>query len=142
MSRPPANLFESFAANCRPQPAIPALLVLLLCGLYFFMATAPTVAPGVGAVTPALSLTAAWGITLGVLVSCALAVAAGFCSLFPMLAWIGLSLLLFGSRMALLPWHTRAALLAGIAAAALMVAVQIWRVRTGRFVPTIDDPAE
>lgn len=142
MSRPPANLFESFAANCRPQPAIPALLVLLLCGLYFFMATAPTLVPGAGAVTPALSLVAAWGITLGVLVSCALAVAAGFCSLFPMLAWIGLSLLLFGSRMALLPWHTRAALLAGIAAAALMVAVQIWRVRTGRFVPTIDDPAE
>lgn len=139
MGRPPANLIETVTANCRPQPAIPALLVLLLCALYFMMATGPDAGAGGATAAPGLSTFAALGLTLGLLVSCGLAIAAGFCSLFPQLSWIAVALLLFGTRAALLPWHARVALHAGIAAAAVMALVQVWRVRTGRFVPTIED---
>ncbi|MEZ5565947.1 MAG: hypothetical protein R3F24_10705 [Gammaproteobacteria bacterium] len=147
MTRAPANLLETVTANFRPQPAIPALLLLLLCGLYFRMATAPVIIPVVdpasGSAAPGLSVFGAWGITVGLLISCALAVAAGFCSLFPMFAWIALSLLLFGTRASMLPTHGWLALYTGIVVAAAMVAVQLWRIRTGRFVPTIsDDPQE
>ena len=86
---------------------------------------------------------AAWGLTAGLLVSCGLAVAAGFCSVFPTLAWIGLAGLLFRSSVTALAAHSRLALGAGMVAAAVMTVVQVWRVRTGRFVPTISDgPAE
>jgi hypothetical protein len=84
---------------------------------------------------------AAWGLTAGLLASCGLAVAAGFCSVFPTLAWIGLAWLLLGSAAPELALHTRVALGAGTFAAAAMTLVQVWRVRTGRFAPTITEDA-
>lgn len=130
MTRPPRTRFEVITANSRPQPAIPAVLVLMLCALL------------TGAAVQAGSASAvAWVLTLGVVASCALAVAAGFCSVFPTLAWIGLAWLLFGPRVPALALHTQLALGAGTLAAVVMTLVQVWRVRTGRFVPTItDDP--
>jgi hypothetical protein len=120
-------------ANSRPQPAIPALLVLMICGLF----AGAAVQAGSGSL-------AAWGLTAGLLASCGLAVAAGFCSVFPTLAWIGLAWLLLGSAAPELALHTRVALGAGTFAAAAMTLVQVWRVRTGRFVPTIteDEPEQ
>lgn len=129
MTRAPRTPLEILTANCRPQPAIPAILVLLLCGLF-----------AGSAVKAGGASFAAWALTAGLLVSCGLAVAAGFCSLFPTLAWIGLAWLLFNSSMAVLAVHSRVALGAGMLAAAAMTLVQVWRVRTGRFVPTISDP--
>jgi hypothetical protein len=117
-------------ANSRPQPAIPALLVLMICGLF----AGAAVQAGSGSL-------AAWGLTAGLLASCGLAVAAGFCSVFPTLAWIGLAWLLLGSAAPELALHTRVALGAGTFAAAAMTLVQVWRVRTGRFVPTITEDA-
>ena len=85
---------------------------------------------------------AAWALTAGLLASCGLAVAAGFCSVFPTLVWIGLAWLLFGAAASELAMHTRVALGAGTVAAVAMTVAQVWRVRTGRFVPTIteDEP--
>ena len=82
---------------------------------------------------------AAWGLTAGLLASCGLAIAAGFCSVFPTLAWMALAGLLFRSSVDALAPHSRVALGAGMVAAAVMTLVQIWRVKTGRFVPTIAD---
>ena len=130
MSRPPRTPLESITANSRPQPAIPAILVLLLCGLF-----------AGSAVQAGSASFAAWGLTVGLLASCGLAIAAGFCSVFPTLAWIALAGLLFRSTVALLAMHSRVALGVGMVAAAAMTFVQIWRVRTGRFVPTISDEA-
>jgi hypothetical protein len=129
MTRAPRTPLEILTANCRPQPAIPALLVLLLCSLL----AGPAVQAGSASF-------AAWGLTVGLLASCGLAIAAGFCSLFPTLAWIGLAGLLFRSSVAVLALHSRVALGAGMLAAAAMTLVQVWRVKTGRFVPTISDP--
>jgi len=127
-TRPPRTTLETLTANSRPQPAIPAVLVLMICGLF----ASAAVQAGSGSL-------AAWGLTLGLLASCGLAVAAGFCSVFPTLAWIGLAWLLFGSAAPGLALHTQVALGAGTLAAAVMTLVQVWRVRTGRFVPTITD---
>jgi hypothetical protein len=129
MPRPPRTALEVLTANSRPQPAIPAVLVLLLCGLFAGYA-----------VQAGSASVAAWALTAGLLVSCGLAVAAGFCSVFPTLVWIALAALLFGKSIALLPLHSRVAVGAGMLAAAAMTLVQVWRVRTGRFVPTISDP--
>lgn len=128
MTRPPRTPLEIITANSRPQPAIPAILVLLLCGLF-----------AGSAVQAGSASFAAWGLTVGLLASCGLAIAAGFCSVFPTLAWIGLAGLLFRSSVAFLPVHSRVALGVGMLAAAAMTVVQIWRVKTGRFVPTISD---
>jgi hypothetical protein len=128
MSRPPATPLETITANCRPQPAIPAVLVLMLCGLLGRMA----LQSGGDSV-------AAWALTAGLVVSCGLAIAAGFCSLFPTLAWIGLAWLLFRGG-DVLAFHGRVAFWAGMVAAVAMTLLQVWRVRTGRFVPTITDP--
>ena len=87
MPRPPRTALEILTANSRPQPAIPAVLVLLLCGLFAGYAT-----------QAGSSSVAAWALTAGLLLSCGLAVAAGFCSVFPTLAWIGLAALLFGTH--------------------------------------------
>ena len=54
MTRPPRTALEIITANSRPQPAIPAVLVLLICGL--FAATA---------VQAGSSSFAAWGLTIG-----------------------------------------------------------------------------
>jgi hypothetical protein len=129
MSRPPRTTLEKLTANSRPQPAIPAILVLMFCGLLAGVA----VRAGGGSF-------AAWALTAGLLASCGLAVAAGFCSVFPTLVWIGLAGLLFGRNLPILALHTQVALGAGVLAAAAMTVVQVWRVRTGRFVPTISDP--
>jgi len=132
MSRAPRTPLEIITANSRPQPAIPAVLVLLICGLF----AGAAVQAGSGSF-------AAWGLTIGLLASCGLAIAAGFCSVFPTLVWIGLAGLLFRSSFAVLALHSRAALVAGVVAAAVMTVVQIWRVKTGRFAPTIaDEPAD
>jgi hypothetical protein len=127
-TRPPRTTLETLTANSRPQPAIPAVLVLMLCGLF----AGAAVKAGSGSF-------AAWGLTAGLLASCGLAVAAGFCSVFPTLAWIGLAWLLFGGRATDLALHTLVALGTGTLAAAAMTLFQVWRVRTGRFVPTITD---
>ena len=129
MTRPPRTPLEIITANSRPQPAIPAILVLLLCGLF-----------AGSAVQAGSASFAAWGLTVGLLASCGLAIAAGFCSVFPPLAWIALAGLLFRSSAAVLAVHSRVALGVGMVAAATMTVVQIWRVKTGRFVPTISDP--
>jgi hypothetical protein len=129
MTRAPRTPLEILTANCRPQPAIPAILVLLLCGLF----AGSAVQAGSGSF-------AAWGLTVGLLASCGLAIAAGFCSVFPTLAWIVLAGLLFRSSVAALALHSRVALGIGMLAAAVMTLVQVWRVKTGRFVPTISDP--
>jgi hypothetical protein len=127
-TRPPRTTLEKITANSRPQPAIPAVLVLMICGL---LAGAAMQAGGASS--------AAWGLTAGLLVSSGLAVAAGFCSVFPTLAWIGLAWLLLGATAPVLALHTQVALAAGTLAAVVMTVVQVWRVRTGRFVPTITE---
>lgn len=130
VTRPPRTTLEKLTANSRPQPAIPAVLVLMICGLF----AGAAVQAGSGSL-------AAWGLTAGLLASCGLAVAAGFCSVFPTLAWIGLAWLLLGGAAPELAVHTRVALAAGTFAAAAMTLVQVWRVKTGRFVPTITEDA-
>jgi RsiW-degrading membrane proteinase PrsW (M82 family) len=79
-----------------------------------------------------------WGIPLGVLVSCGLAVAAGFCSFFPHLIWMALAGLGLG-LIAQTPAHAwgTAAIYAGLVATLAGLLLQVWRVRTGRFRPTI-----
>jgi hypothetical protein len=126
---------ESLVANCRPQPAIPALLVLLLTLMFAGSLGGGPAADG-GPTFATLAVIA------GVLASCGLAVAAGFCSLFPPLAWIVVALAGAGI-IARMPGATygRAALVVGVIAAVVMTLVQLWRVRTGRFVPTIEEAA-
>lgn len=136
MPRAPATLLESAIANCRPQPAIPAVLVLLFT-LMFAGASG-------GAPSGADSATAGtWIVTAGIVASCGLAVAAGFCSYFPPLAWIAVAFLSRGLLFAV-PGRpvVTVALAAGTAAAAAMLLVQFWRVRTGKFVPTVSDSVE
>lgn len=131
VTRAPRTTLETVTANSRPQPAIPAVLVLMLCGLF----AGAAMQGGSGSF-------AAWALTVGLLASCGLAIAAGFCSVFPPLAWIGLAWLLFGAAASELAMHTRVALGAGTVAAVAMTLAQVWRVRTRRFVPTIteDEP--
>lgn len=126
-------------ANFRPQPAIPAVVVLLLTVLFAVF----TFDPAVG--NEGRSLLALL-IPAGILASCGLAIAAGFCSLFPQTAWIVIAAwaLKFSSDGPLPPYN-RYVLFAGMLACGVMFLAQIWRVRTGRFVPTIesgDDGAE
>lgn len=128
MSRPPASAFEALTANCRPQPAIPALLVLLITMM------GATSATGDG---PAWT---GWLIGAGLLASCGLAIAAGFCSLAPPAGWLVLAFLGSGVLSAA-PGaaYLRVALLVCAAAAMGMIGLQLWRIRTGQFVPTIAD---
>jgi len=126
--RAPQSVVESIIAHCRPQPAIPAVLVFVISILIPVMSFDPDAAGS------------AWRllIPVGILVSCGLAIAAGFCSLFPQLAWIALaSWALRFTQSGPLPPYNRFVLLAGIAAAAIMVGVQAWRALTDRFRPTI-----
>lgn len=133
MARPPATPLESMIANCRPQPAIPALLVLVLTLMFAVSFGGQQGAAG-EAGWPV------WIIVAGIVVSCGLAIAAGFCSLFPPLSWMAVVWLgrgivsgLPGSA------YVRATVFAGMVAAAVMVVVQVWRVRTGKFSPTLND---
>ena len=130
--RAPQTLREKLLANFKPQPAIPALIVLVISILVPTMTHDPGVASGAGG---SIFL---YLIPVGIVASCALAVAAGFCSLFPQLAWIAMAAWAIKfTRDGPLPAYNRWVLLAGIVAAAAMVVVQIWRVRTGKFKPTI-----
>lgn len=127
--REPDGWLETLTANSRPQPAIPAMIVLLLTIMLPVMSYDPAAAGD--------SWTQ-WLIPLGLLASCGLAIAAGFCSFFPHIAWI----LVASWAMkfidgGVLPPYNRYVVLAGMVAAALMLVVQIWRVATRRFVPTI-----
>ena len=130
--REPHGWFEHVAANCRPQPAIPAVLAFFLLVLLPMM-SASSVADGI-------STWQLWLITAGVVVSCGLAIAAGFCSLAPPVIWVvfaawGLSL---AGRAGLPVFHT-AVIYLGMAVAAVVILIQLWRVRTRRFVPTVID---
>jgi hypothetical protein len=125
-SRSPAGWLAQLTANTRPQPAIPGVLLLMLTFI--------------GALVAGPDGWAVWWVPIGIALSCSVAIAAGFCSLFPQLAWItlalwGLSLVGRGA----LAEPSRYVLLVGIVAAVLMFAVQLWRIRTARFVPTITD---
>lgn len=118
-------------AHCRPQPAIPALLLLLLT----LMIALPA------ARQPQVSALVAWGVPAGLLGSAGLALAAGFCSFFPPLAWLAVAWLA-SDRLGSIPASLiEPALWAGTAIALLAIAIQGWRVATSRFVPTIDEHA-
>ncbi len=130
--RAPETLIETLLANIKPQPAIPALIVLVISILAPAMLTDP------GATTGAEGSALLLLIPVGIVISCGLAVAAGFCSLFPPLAWTAIAVWAFKfTQSGPLPDYNRMVLLAGIVVAAAMVVVQIWRVRTSRFRPTI-----
>jgi hypothetical protein len=133
MARAPVTPLESLLANCRPQPAIPALLVLMLTLVFAASQSGPPGQDGIAAWP-------SWLVAAGIVLSCGLAIAAGFCSLFPPLAWIAVAWFGLGV-IGRLPGHAylRPVLFAGMAAAAAMIAVQVLRVRTGRFAPTIAD---
>lgn len=129
--RAPENFGETLIANFRPQPAIPALLVLLL-----------TIVLPVLSQEPGAQVTGGSWLTLlipvGIVASCALAIAAGFCSLFPQAAWILIAAWAMKfTNAGPLPGYNRYVLLAGMLAAGAMFVAQVWRVRTGKFTPTI-----
>ena len=132
-TRPPGSALERALANCRPQPAIPAVIVFI-----FFV------------VIPSAAFSAAggtgwpyWVMAGGIAASCGLAIAAGFCSLFPQTAWIVLAAW-FWNRAAELPLPAphRILLIAGFVAAGAMIVVQLWRIGTGTFVPTVSADRE
>ena len=121
------NWFETALAHCRPQPAIPALLAMFV----FVLLPAVSGVPEAGAWK-------AWLMHAGVVVSCALAVAAGFCSLAPHALWAILAVWAVSLLAGNLP--TLSILLySGLLTVAVMAAVQAWRIITRRFVPTIRD---
>jgi hypothetical protein len=129
--RAPRGLREQVLANCRPRPAIPALVTLFLAVLLPAMSAVP---PG-NAGTLLLTL-----VPVGTVLSCALAVGAGFCSLAPPALWLvgaGWALSLIG-RAGLPGWQTGIVYACTVVAVS-MIFVQLWRMRTGRFVPTIAD---
>jgi hypothetical protein len=127
-TRAPENIVETIAANLRPQPAIPAVLVLLLTVMFAVFTYDPE-----GSRSMLIFLA-----TAGIFASCGLAIAAGFCSLFPQAAWILIAAwaLKFTSS-GPLPSYNRYVLFAGMFACGVMLVVQLWRVRTGRFAPTV-----
>jgi hypothetical protein len=130
--RPSQTLTEQVLANSRPQPAIPAVLVMLM------MVLLPAMAARSG-----ISEWQLWLIPAGVLASAGLAIAAGFCSLAPQLIWVVLSwwgLVLIGRTD--LPGWCSAVIYFGILAVSAMFFIQIWRIVSGRFVPTINDPQQ
>jgi hypothetical protein len=127
-TRAPVTFAESIVANLRPQPAIPALLVLLLTTMLAVFSYDPA-----GSRSLLILLAPA-----GILASCGLAIAAGFCSLFPQAAWILVAAwALKFTTSGPLPPYNRFVIFAGMFACAVMMFVQVWRVRTGRFSPTI-----
>lgn len=132
IGREPRGWVEHVVANSRPQPAIPAVLAFFLLVLIPLM---PAAAPGA-----ALSTWQLWLIPIGSVVSCGLAIAAGLCSLAPPLIWIvfaGWALSLI--QRADVPGIHSAILYAGIAAAVCTLFIQLWRIRTRGFVPTVVD---
>lgn len=116
---------QRFVAHCRPQPALPALLVLLLTSL------------GADAleVSGSHSL-GAWILAGGLLLSAGLAVAAGFCSFTPPLVWLLLAPFLGARAQDLLTPAGRLVLWFSAGVLVLMLLLQGWRAKTRRFVPT------
>jgi hypothetical protein len=139
--RPPAGPVETVTANFRPQPAIPAVLVFVLAVLFPVLAQDPRAEPGT-----VIDSWLAWLVPAGIVASCGLAIAAGFCSLFPQAVWIALAAWGLGfTTDGPLPAYNAWLFIAGIAVCAVMFGVQVYRVATGQFVPTIrdePDPAE
>ncbi|MAF83956.1 MAG: hypothetical protein CL797_07640 [Chromatiales bacterium] len=130
--RAPQTPGETLLANFRPQPAIPALVVFMLSVLVPAMSAGQNAVAGSGGSVFLLL------IPVGIVVSCGLAVAAGFCSLFPQGAWIALAVWsLKFTQQGPLPGYNYIVILAGIFILAVMFVVQVWRVQTGRFQPTI-----
>jgi len=125
-----ASPVEILLANFRPQPAIPAVLVFLVAVLM------PARLSGAQPSGPAPIVL--WLVPAGILVSCGLAVAAGFCSLFPQLIWLAMAgwALTLVERGMLSPAN-RYFLYAGMSVAVAAFLLQVWRVRSGQFVPTI-----
>ena len=133
-ARPPQGWQETLTANCRPQPAIPSVLV------FFISVVLPIVVFGVTAESTSVFV---YLIPLGILVSAGLAVASGFCSLFPQSFWILLGL--WGEDLAMrgsIPVYNVWAFRIGVIAMVIMIGVQMWRVRTGKFVPMIRELPE
>jgi len=127
--RPPQNVTETLIANSRPQPAIPAVLIFFLAVLM------PTMFMAGQDPQPLWQIVL---VAVGILGSCGLAIAAGFCSVAPQVIWFVLalwSLNLDGS--ARIAPINETLLMIGMAAVIVMIGVQIWRVHSGRFVPTI-----
>lgn len=120
-------MLATVLAHLRPQPAIPALLLLVLT-LMIALPAANQAAPG---------MLIAWGVPLGLLGSAGLALAAGFCSFFPPLAWLTIAWLGSASLLAIDTPLIDSALWLGTAVALAAIGVQSWRVATQRFVPTI-----
>ena len=116
-------------AHFRWQPAIPSVLA------FFVLVQVPTL---LGAAPNACDNALwFWLPIAGIVISCGLAVAAGFCSLFPQAAWLLLAMwmLNFVNR-GLLAEANRYVIYAGIGIALAAFALQLWRVLTKRFVPT------
>jgi len=135
--RPPRGWLETLQANSRPQPAIPAVLVLLLSVMVPVMSLEP------GAVPDHANASVVWLLLpVALLASCGLAIAAGFCSVFPQLIWIAIAAwaLKFTAAGGPMPAYNRYVLIAGMLACGGMLLFQVHRVRTRRFVPTIRDP--
>lgn len=127
--RAPEGWFETVTANCRPQPAIPAVIVLFLTIVFPVMSYDP------GLETRSMLVLL---IPVGIVASCGLAVAAGFCSFFPHAAWtLVAAWALKFTESGPLPAYNSWVLKAGMLVCAVMAVVQLWRVRTGRFTPTI-----
>lgn len=124
--------FATLTGHFRPRPAIPAMLVLLI-GLMIAL-------PAAG--RPDIGPLVAWGVPIALVVSAGLALAAGFCSFFPPLAWLAVVALASKPLLAVAGAGVRIALLTGAVLAIAALAVQGWRVATGRFVPTPDAPAD
>jgi len=137
--RPPRGLVETITANCRPQPAIPAVLVLLMSIIMPVLSQDPNTVPDQGQASMFMLLVPA-----GILASCGLAIAAGFCSLFPQAIWIVIAAwaMKFTAPGGPLPGYNAWVLTAGMIAAAAMIGFQLWRVSRGKFVPTIHDQPE
>jgi hypothetical protein len=135
--RPPQGWLETLLANSRPQPAIPAVLVLLLSVMIPVMSLEPAAVPDHANASPVWLL-----LPVALLASCGLAIAAGFCSVFPQVIWIVIAAwaLKFTADGGPMPAYNRYVLIAGMLACAGMFGYQVYRVRTGRFVPTIKDP--
>lgn len=128
VTRAPRGAVETLLANCRPQPAIPALLTLFLTVIFAVFTYDPAVER---------TLLAAL-IPVGLVASCGLAIAAGFCSFFPPLSWLLVAAwALKFTQVGPLPAYNRYVLYVSMLAAAGMLVLQAWRVATRRFVPTV-----
>jgi len=126
-TRSPETPAEHLLANCRPQPAIPAVLALLL------MVMMPMLSPGA-----AVDGWQLWLIGAGLLVSAGLAIAAGFCSFAPQVFWLMLAAWAHNlAARAALPDILMMLLFGCAVGVVLMIFLQLWRVVTGRFVPTL-----